>query len=122
MANESLVHADIENMGVGILLWLKHLDVVLVFIKQMVDLAVWIFKVANDTRATDTGFYTSGQQAVFKAVCTEGTFISGKGVVIDEASIVRASLDTISTGYAAVRCRPSQCRLHVGRSLEQDKP
>lgn len=29
MANETLVHADIENMWVGILLWLEHLDVVL---------------------------------------------------------------------------------------------
>ena len=60
VTNESLVHADIENMWVGILLWFKHLDVVLVFIEQAVDLAVWIFKVTDYARAADTGFYTSG--------------------------------------------------------------
>ena len=101
VANESLVHADIENMWVGILLWLKDLNVILVLIEQAVDFAVWIFKVTDYTSATDTGFDTCGQQAVFKAMCTEGAFISGQCVVINETSIVRAGLNAVSTGYAA---------------------
>src|SRR5699024_405434 len=100
--NKVVWQADIKYAWFGIHIGFQHFDVALVFLHHLINDAVGIIKIANNTGTANTGFYTCGQESDLEAMLAESAFVSCFGFFVNKTRIIGAGLNAIRTAYAAL--------------------
>lgn len=59
--DELIWHANVIHTWCGFHIGFKDFYIARIVLKDLVDGAVWVIEITNNTSAAYTGFYTSGQ-------------------------------------------------------------